>query len=52
MSELFKWMAEAMTPEEEPMSNCCTAPFGYPGYPDSDFCSQCREHAVPIEEEE
>ena len=31
--------------DEEPMSNCCIAPFTYPGWPDSDFCSQCHEHA-------
>ena len=31
--------------DEELMSNCCTAPFTYPGWPDSDFCSQCHEHA-------
>ena len=40
--------------EEEPkdlVSNCCTAPFGYPGWPDSDICSQCGEHADIMEEE-
>ena len=31
--------------DEELMSNCCTAPFGYPGWPDNDLCSQCGEHA-------
>tara|TARA_Y100000310_G_scaffold280361_1_gene300047 strand:+ start:3192 stop:3446 length:255 start_codon:yes stop_codon:yes gene_type:complete len=31
--------------DEYPMSNCCTAPFGYPGYPDNDICSACGEHA-------
>ena len=31
--------------DEEPMSNCCTAPFTEPGWPDSDFCSECHEHA-------
>ena len=31
--------------DEEPMSNCCTAPFTYPGFPDSDICSECHEHA-------
>ena len=31
--------------DEDLMSNCCTAPFTYPGWPDSDFCSQCHEHA-------
>ena len=38
--------------DEEPMSNCCTAPFGYPGWPDSDICSACGEHAEPSEEED
>ena len=33
-------------------SNCCTAPFGYPGWPDSDICSACGEHAEPSEEED
>ena len=38
--------SEAERPvDEDPMSNCCTAPFTYPGWPDSDFCSQCHEHA-------
>jgi hypothetical protein len=37
--------------DEEPVSNCCTAPFTYPGWPDSDFCSQCHEHADTGEEE-
>tara|TARA_R100000750_G_scaffold45469_1_gene30525 strand:+ start:191 stop:379 length:189 start_codon:yes stop_codon:yes gene_type:complete len=27
------------------MSNCCMAPFTEPGYPDSDICSECFEHA-------
>ena len=31
--------------DEDPVSNCCTAPFTYPGWPDSDFCSECHEHA-------
>ncbi len=31
--------------EKEPISNCCSAPFGYPGWPDSDICSECKEHA-------
>ena len=31
--------------DEEMVSNCCTAPFGYPGWPDNDICSRCGEHA-------
>ena len=31
--------------DEEQLSNCCTAPFTQPGWPDSDFCSQCHEHS-------
>jgi len=27
------------------ISNCCNAPFGYPGWPDCDICSQCGEHS-------
>ena len=38
--------------EEEPMSNCCTAPFTFPGWPDSDMCSQCKEHADNLDLEE
>ena len=30
---------------EDLVSNCCTAPFGYPGWPDNDICSKCFEHA-------
>ena len=32
-------------------TNCCNAPFGNPGWPDCDICSDCYEHAEPIEEE-
>ena len=31
--------------KDEEVSNCCTAPFTYPGWPDSDVCSKCKEHA-------
>ena len=34
-----------MLSEEDPLSICCAAPFTYPGWPDSDFCSQCHEHS-------
>ena len=38
--------SEEMRPiYEEPMSNCCSAPFTEPGWPDSDMCSACFEHA-------
>ena len=30
---------------EDYISNCCTASFTYPGWPDSDTCSKCFEHA-------
>ena len=36
--------------DEDPVSNCCTAPFTYPGWPDSDFCSKCQEHAAVDED--
>ena len=42
---------DEMRPDEDPVSNCCTAPFGYPGWPDSDICSECHEHASIMEEE-
>ena len=32
-------------PEAEALSNCCGAPFTHPGWPDSDVCSRCKEHA-------
>ena len=36
----------------EMLTNCCEAPFYYPDYPDNDMCTACKEHAVPIKEEE
>jgi len=37
---------ECMDKEDEDLvSNCCTAQFTYPGWPDSDTCSKCHEHA-------
>jgi len=44
----YKVIASAlkdMLGDEEPMSNCCGFPFTHPGWPDSDFCSSCGEHA-------
>jgi len=38
--------------EDEPVSSCCGANFGFPGWPDSDLCSACGEHADPEPEEE
>ena len=31
--------------EDQALSNCCDAPFGYPGWPECDLCSACNEHA-------
>tara|TARA_Y100000310_G_C20663407_1_gene806077 strand:+ start:2229 stop:2486 length:258 start_codon:yes stop_codon:yes gene_type:complete len=31
-------------------TNCCGAPFGTPGWPDCDLCSDCHEHAEPMDE--
>jgi len=39
-------------PQEEPLSNCCGAEFGPPGYPDCDLCSACGEHAGTMEEDD
>ena len=38
---------ECMDKEEDNdlVSNCCTAQFTHPGWPDSDICSACYEHA-------
>ena len=30
-------------------SKCCGAPFTFPGWPDSDMCSQCKEHADTVD---
>ena len=44
--------SECMAKEDEdPLSVCCSAPFTYPGWPDSDFCSECHEHASTWEDE-
>ena len=37
---------------QEIYSNCCTALFEYPGWPDSDICSECLEHADIWDDEE
>ena len=42
---------DEMRPDEDPVSNCCAAPFTYPGWPDSDICDGCFEHAGIMEEE-
>ena len=34
------------------VSECCGATFYEPGYPDNDICSDCREHAEPMEEDD
>jgi len=34
------------------VSDCCGANFYEPGYPDIDICTECGEHAGPMEEEE
>ena len=44
--------SECMAKEdEEELSNCCTAPFTEPVWHDSDFCSECHEHAGIDEDE-
>ena len=49
---LFNWIGEAMKPDnKELVTNCCSASFTYPGWPDSDFCSECHEHASVLEDE-
>ena len=53
---LFK-ITEPESPEaerpvdEDPITNCCSAHFTYPGWPDSDLCSKCYEHADIMENE-
>ena len=36
---------EELKEDDDLVSNCCTAQFTYPGWPDSDVCSECHEHA-------
>lgn len=36
--------------DEDSLSNCCGAPFGPPGWPDCDICSDCGEHSDVGEE--
>ena len=51
--EFFRITGEFEKPiDEDLMSNCCTAPFTYPGWPDSDICSKCFEHANIWEEDD
>ena len=38
--------------DEEAMSNCCDVPFTHPGWPDSDICSECFEHAEISEDDD
>ena len=38
--------------DEEQISDCCSALFTHPGWPDSDLCSECFEHADIWEEDE
>ena len=53
MSKVFEYFIQfeeegPQHPDEmpvDPLSNCCYAPFIYPGWPDSDLCSECYEHA-------
>jgi hypothetical protein len=37
--------------EDEPISDCCGANFGFPGWPDCDLCSECGEHAGTAKED-
>lgn len=38
----------AVSNDTDPVtSNCCGAAFAFPGWPDSDICSKCKEHAEP-----
>jgi hypothetical protein len=34
-----------LMPDNPLLSNCCGENFTYPGWPDSDICSKCHEHA-------
>ena len=41
---------ESLGLEDDPISNCCGAQFSYPGWPDSDTCTECGEHADASDE--
>ena len=50
--EFFRITGESeRSVDEDPMTNCCSAHFTYPGWPDSDLCSKCYEHADIMEDE-
>ena len=38
-------IAQQAAAKENHLSNCCGAPFTFPGWPESDICSRCKEHA-------
>lgn len=38
--------------QPEWVSRCCYAGFTEPGWPDSDFCSRCKEHADAVDANE
>jgi hypothetical protein len=37
--------------DDDFLTNCCTSSFSYPGWPDSDICNKCGEHADISEKE-
>ena len=37
---------------EDYTSDCCDVHFTYPGWPDSDLCSECFEHAGISEDDD
>ena len=56
VGEYYRELREMSGPNEDPgpedylISNCCGAQFSYPGWPDSDVCTECGEHAGKIDE--
>tara|TARA_Y100001951_G_scaffold100451_1_gene103871 strand:+ start:38 stop:262 length:225 start_codon:yes stop_codon:yes gene_type:complete len=34
------------------VSTCCSAPFYEPGWPDNDICSECKEHAGALDDDD
>ena len=44
-SECMAKEDEELKDDDDLVSNCCGAQFTYPGWPDSDMCSECHEHA-------
>jgi len=48
MKNIFTLMKTSHSDDEEPLTECCGAPFAHP---DLDICSKCHEHADVSEQD-